>query len=542
VQRVLLGYDTNPERAELLASFLDAPLPPGLSEPFLRELAEVSRELELFADVEQLFIRAPRASVSGEVGPSNSARLRMYVRRIRAGGAGISEEFLALVRSALAHYGVGSLEHCDALERATMRLLATQHTSAMRQRLALALLHRVSELAQSQVPLASDRALESALARIAGMRGLVSDAVADAAADASYLIFERPRMERLAERTSSELEQWLATAEARPSQPPDEVLAHLADAPRPIFDRIGRWLAAPDPRRRAIAAAAHLRRFYAPEQPVRHESSLGAEGWFDRIELPGGRMILGSACGAELLAARAARLLELAGEGLDSDEWPTVEALEILVPVEAGDALEALVLPLEALVVRGVPSLRLTVSAVDPDGGCVHRTFHADEGGLRPTAGFQGIHPEAARRVDFDRLANFELERLGVGDDGIYCFHGRSRALPSDERIFVLADARVRSSGDGRDATLFLPAFEHAFTEATRALRTIVNLRDPKRRLQWNRIALHVAPAIFLDADIAWTLARRLAPATRNLGLEKVLVRLEVLDREAPTRPARPIS
>jgi hypothetical protein len=73
----------------------------------------------------------------------------------------------------------------------------------------------------------------------------------------------------------------------------------------------------------------------------------------------------------------------------------------------------------------------------------------------------------------------------------------------------VLAEARVRTSGDGRDASLFVPAFEHAFTEATRALRTIVNLRDPKRRLQWNRIALYVAPAIFLDPDIAGPLARR---------------------------------
>jgi len=541
VRRVLLGYDASGERTERLAAFLNAPLPEGLSEPFRLELAAAREEICAFADVEQLFIRAPRASVSGEVGPSNSARLRMYVRRIRAGGAGISEEFLALVRAALGHYGVSSLDHSDALERATMRLLATQHTSAMRQRLALALLRRVTDLAHSPLPLASDRALESALARIAGMRGLVSDAVADAAADASYLIFERPRMERLADRTSSELEQWLATAESRPSQPPDEVLAHLADAPRPIFDRIGRWLAAPDPRRRAIAAAAHLRRLYAPEQPVRHESSLTAEGWFDRFELPGGRMILGSACGPQQLVERASRLLELAAEGLDSDEWPTVEALEILVPIEAGQAIDPLVEPLESLVVRGVPSLRLTVSAVEPDGTCVHHSFSPAEKGLRPSAGFHGIHPEAARRVDLDRLDNFELERLAVGDDGIYCFRGRSRALPSDERIFVLADARVRSSGDGRDATLFLPAFEHAFTEATRALRTIVNLRDPKRRLQWNRIALHVAPAIFLDADIAWTLARRLAPATRNLGLEKVLVRLEVLDREAPTRPARPI-
>src|SRR5262249_20689501 len=163
--------------------------------------------------------------------------------------------------------------------------------------------------------------------------------------------------------------------------------------------------------------------------------------------------------------------LELAAEGLDSDEWPTVEALEILVPVEEGSGIAALIEPLETLPLPGVPPLRLTVSAVAPDGACVHRTLVPDEEGLRPATSFHGVHPEAARRIDLDRLDNFELERLAAGDDGIYCFHGRSRALPSDERIFVLADARVRSSGDGRDATLFLPAFEHAFTEATRALR-----------------------------------------------------------------------
>jgi len=541
VRRVVLGYDASSERTERLAAFLNAPLPEGLSERFLHELAAARHEIAVFADVEQLFIRAPRASVGGELAPSNSARLRMYVRRMRAGGAGIGEDFLALVRTALAHHGVSSLEPSDALERAMLRLLATQHAAAMRQRLALALLRRVSDLARGGLDLSGDRALEGALARIAGMRGLVSDAVADAAIDASYVIFERPRMERVAERAGRQLEGWLARAESDPSRPPDEVLGQLAEAPRAIFDRVGRWLADRDPRRRAIAAGAHLRRLYAPEVPVRHVSSLGAEGWFDRMELPGGRMVLGSSCAPAQLAERAARLLAIATEALDSDEWPTVEAIELLVPVEAGGELGALAGGLEQVAVPGVPPLRLTLTAVEPDGTCTHHTLLAAEQGLRPAQGYHGIHPEAARRIDLDRLDGFELERIPEGDDGIYCFAGRSRQLPSDERIFVLADARVRTSGDGRDASLFVPAFEHAFTEATRALRTIVNRRDPKRRLQWNRIALYVAPAIFLDPDIAGTLARRLAPATRNLGLEKVVVRLEVLDREVPAHPARPI-
>ena len=50
-----------------------------------------------------------------------------------------------------------------------------------------------------------------------------------------------------------------------------------------------------------------------------------------------------------------------------------------------------------------------------------------------------------------------------------------------------------------------------------------------------------MAPEVFLDREVAERLANRLAPATRHLGLEKVVVQLELLDREAPDRPAEEI-
>ena len=70
--------------------------------------------------------RAPRASVSGELGPSNNARLRMYLRRLRAQGAGIAPEFLELVKRALSHYGVSDSALSDALERAVLRMFSSQ--------------------------------------------------------------------------------------------------------------------------------------------------------------------------------------------------------------------------------------------------------------------------------------------------------------------------------------------------------------------------------------------------------------------------------
>jgi len=540
VLHVFLGYDVNEERVERLVSLLHAPLSAELSAELRGELAEIRRELCAFADIEQLLIRSPRASVSGDLGPSNNARLRMLVRRLRASGAGIGEEFLALVRAALAHYGITSLAHGDALERAVLRLLASQHSAVVRHRLAISVIRCVTALAQSGVDLAGDAALEDALSRIAGMRGLVPDAVADAAVDCTYEIFEGPGIERLAERTNARLEAWLVAAETEPTEPPEDVLLHLADAPRSVFDRVGRWLAHGDPRRRAIAVAAYLRRLYSPEAPVRHLSSLRGDGWYDRFEFADGRSVLAATCAPEVLVERAVRLARIGAEGGHGEGWPPVRAIELFVPVEDASELGALVKPLESAIgVPGAP-VRLTLNAVAPDGELAHRTFVYSSHGLRAEPDLLGIHPETARRIDLDRLDNFELERIPASD-GIYCFHGRARAAPADARIFVLADARSRSPDDGREAALHLPAFEHAFYEATRALRTILGERDPQRRLQWNRVALFVAPAIYLDPDVAQRLARRLAPATRHLGIERVVVRLSLLDRAEPERPPRTI-
>ena len=229
------------------------------------ELGEIGAELRTFADVEQLFIASPGASISGELGPSNGARMRVFVRRLRAGGAGIAEEFLELVRTALAHYGITSLDPGDALERAVLRLLATQRSHGCATAWCSAVIRHATALARAGAELHGERGLAAALERIAAMRGLVPHAVADAAAEGDLrdLRGARRRAARGA-RTARELDAWISAAEAGAAAPPEAVLCELAEAPRAVFDRVGRWLAAPDPRRRAIALEAHLRRLYGP--------------------------------------------------------------------------------------------------------------------------------------------------------------------------------------------------------------------------------------------------------------------------------------
>jgi acetyl/propionyl-CoA carboxylase alpha subunit/acetyl-CoA carboxylase carboxyltransferase component len=546
IRRVLMGYDVNPERGEKLAAFLETPLPENLSESFRWELAEVRGDLLLFADIEQLFSRAPLPRPSGEAGPSSRAILLDAVRRYREGGGWLPDAFRDILLRALAHYGVEQLTPTDALERALLRLLASQAAPELRRRLVLGCLSRVHALAGSGIHLGDDRSLDEVLARIAGMRGLISDAAADLSIEARYAIFEGPRLESQAERTTKEVESWLAAAEAAVTHPPESVLAHLAGAPRAVFDRVGRWLADPDPRRRAIAVAAHVRRLYAHQRPRAHTSGVVGPVHVERLDLPGDRVVLGSLASPAELAPTLERLGRAASAAAVRAPSRRVDAIELLVPIPESDAAPAVVEAIAPLLGAALAAQRLTLTLLPPEGRPHHLTFEhgfgAGRTSMREDRDLHGIHPETAARIDLGRLRKFEVERLESPED-IYCFHAHSPEIPEDERLFVFADVRGRSpdAQEGHEASLHVAAFERDFFEAARCLRNHLQLRDPRRRLQWNRLMLFASPSVYLERELVESLSRRLYPATRHLGLEKVVVRLNVLDREEPEAPARPV-
>lgn len=544
IRRALLGYDINPDRGNKLVEFLEADLPDDLSREFLQELAELRHELATFAQVERLFIRAPRASVSGELGPSNNARFRMFVRRLHAGGAGIADEFLDLVRSALFHYGIVDLEPSDAMERAVLRVLASQLTIDLRLKLVLGLIRRVTALMSMGVELGRDAALSEALGQISRMRGLLSDTVADAAIEASYVIFEGPSIDRQSERTSLGVERWLADAEKSPTAPPTEVLLELAATPDRVFARVGDWINAPNLAHREVALAARVQRVYSPRIPASHITEQVNGIRVHCVEYPSIGLVLAATTGDKELEEVALQLCDAAErfEPREGESGPGVYAIELLLSngTESSEDEHAdqLVERLAAALRDGPPRSRITLTVLAESGQHACRTLTPDPDGLEFRADLHGLHPETAERIDLQRLTAFELERL-PSVENIYAFRGTSREVPGDERVFVLADVRGRSPLAGVDASIHLPSFERAFYQATRSLRVILQMRDPRRRLQWNRIALFVAPAILLTPEIAADISRRLAPLVRHLGLEKVLVRLNLLSADAPDDPAK---
>jgi acetyl/propionyl-CoA carboxylase alpha subunit/acetyl-CoA carboxylase carboxyltransferase component len=196
VQRILLGYDVSPARAAHLVQALSSSVA-TVGVEFRNELgALVQYCLELYADLEILFSRAPTTVGTDELGPSNDARMAMYLRRIVAKGAGIDPGFLALLRRALEHYRIRSLEPTNTLERAVLRLYSTRATSDVRSRLATALLHLAMHLAEAGDHLKATTQLRDALDRIWMLRGTVKPTVSDLAAQVRFLIYDRKAREK----------------------------------------------------------------------------------------------------------------------------------------------------------------------------------------------------------------------------------------------------------------------------------------------------------------------------------------------------------
>ncbi len=525
VRRIVLGYDAYEQRVQSLIALFEAPVTKEMSRALLAKLSEVRRQLVVFADIEQVLTRNQTGRPHAELGPSPNAQLRTFVRRMRAGGSGLSEAFLTKLRQALAHYGVGDLEYSDDLERVVLRLFTSQNNPALRFRLISAILQRVIGLVEAGFDLSGDSQLRDALWRIAALRGHVPDSVADAAVSAGYRIYERPELERAAERTTQRLEDWLEH-KAGPLAPPDDVLRELALAPRRRFIQIERWLSAPEEARRAIALAAFVRRLHAPLLPVVREKDESLAPDTVLMRFNHGSTVLAKSAAAQD-AVRRARELCAGGSAYDAAE------LELVVVVEDPAEAPSWLAELDRAVTEDLRARSFSLSLVQPGQPSRHHTWRQGRSGVSK-AELHELHQQTASRVDLARYSSFQLTRF-VSPSDIYCFAGRSREQPDDERIFVMADILDRPATENGDLESLFPIFERSFHEAARTMRAIVSAQDPRRRLQWNRIVLSLAHSVTADREATRELSSKLYPATRHLGLERVTVLMSVIDPRKPS-------
>jgi acetyl-CoA carboxylase carboxyltransferase component len=308
------------------------------------------------------------------------------------------------------------------------------------------------------------------------------------------------------------------------------VLEGLSLAPAQVFARVQEWLRSPDRWKRAMGLSAFTRRLYAPKRPDLHRSDQVDGRWVDRSRYDGKLVLASVADPDEVLSVLHSLMnVAVARETL---------ALELVVAFDRSAPSAALLESVRAALEDGIPAARVTVSLLAP-GGATHHTLGKVEGRLEWIE-LHGLHPETAARVDLGRYANFKLEPVWASED-IYCFYARARQDSDDERFFVLGDVRSRPAVEGNDAELFAGIFERAVQEATRTLRLNLGIRDPRRRMHWNRLFMNVAHPLVLDVLTAQRLARRLLSHIRHLGVEKTIVRMKLLNAERPNDPPREI-
>lgn len=523
LRRIVLGYDTFKPRVERLIALFEAPLPEGLPEEIAQQLSQVREQLSVFVDVERLFLRSTRRRLgTGELDQlSNNALMRLFVRRMRAEGEGLSEAFLKVLKRGLSHYDeVVGLEHDGNLERAVVRLFASQLESEQRSRLIQALLRHLIALSAAGVNLDGDETFRDSLAELGTMRGHLPHILADLASEARYSIHQRPELDRAAEQTTRQVENWLAQEGFNLASAPD--LGDLALAPRVLFKKVYSWLSDSNTRRRHIALSASVRRAYAPLEST--DVSVDAQG-VETMTFPDVGTVLACVEASDRVVERLRALARAEGS--------KPFAIEVFVPVVSADEEATCLAAVEAAFVESLPASRVTLTFLQPLNKVGYETFAVEAGKVRRLP-LLNMHPETARRLDFHRYASFELERVEA-EDSVYCFAGKSRQVPDDERIFVLAEVRGRPRDRRPVARAYVPMFERVLHETARTLRLVLAMRDPRRRLQWNRITLFVAHPLVIEPALIETLSQQLYPATRHLGLERVAVRLKVLESETST-------
>ena len=411
---------------------------------------------------------------------------------MRAGGAGIAEEFLALLRARARALRHRDLEH---RRRARARGAAPARLAARAARCATAwccaVLARVDALAQAGVDLGDDARSRDGAERIAALRGLVPDALADAALEAPTRSSSGRRSRRGAERTTARVEAWLAAAEREPaSRRRRTCSATSRDAPRGVFDRVGRWLGQPIRAGARSRSTAYLRRLRA-DAADRARVDAWRRGRVDRLDFAGGATVLGGVARRRALE-RDARGWRAARRAQRGRAGRRARALELFVAGRRRRRDAAARERSRALgASAGAPLTRdrwLDAAAARPRAAPSRRR---DAGGTAAEPALHGLHPETARAHRPGRLAHFELERLPAPDGHLLLLRPQPQQ-PGDERIFVLADVRGRSARRrprGRACTS--PPSSAPSTRRTRsAAHDPRRCAIPQRRLQWNRITL----------------------------------------------------
>jgi len=507
---MMLGYD-------LPADELDRMLAADLG-------ADELRPLRLYADLSAL-TRPRKDPADAEAARSPREHMNAFLRSLDTEAERLPDRFVALLRRALAHYGVESLDRTAMLENACYRLYLSQRRPKAARALVLAILDR-----RLAAP-AAEPGLREVLDELEAATEGRDQAVAERARELRSAAFDAPLAAAARDAVYADMERHLATLAEDPSR--RESMRALIECPRVLAPLLTARMTDAAPEQRAALLETMTSRFYR----VHELAPFSFLGPFALSRYDGRRLAATFVEPGELDAALAALGPLAAGsEPLVADIYaraPAGATREELAADLAGKLEKAALPPQVERVVFALcdPARGRGMAAVDVF------TFNA---GVEDEP-LRGLHPEMAERLRLWRLSEFELQRLPSAED-VYLLHAVGRSNPADERLIAVAEVRDLAPARGANGEVVaLPELERMLDGALAAMRAAQAQRPARERLLWNRVMLYAWPPIEVRPDEFGPVIARHARTAGGLGIEMTLVdgRLREPDGELRDRVLR---
>lgn len=529
----ILGYDMSAEvMKKMYLIFKEDARFPMLQHP--ERLLPLARILRSFVAVESLFDRNLLPLEDQPAAVSAQISFYEYCRNHRLGEEAAPAPILASLLEALALYKVTSLEPSDELREALWRLAVAHAHPDLRHRICSSILRGMIALNQVEVNFAGQKDLPLTLERVALLARQEHRAVSDSARQASYELFQRHQFVQRDQQVAALIRKRLEALgkSGRGSETSKTQVMELLSARQSLMKHLAEH---GDPKRpqAALALEVLVKRFYqnldATPATIASKNGVivlkmeaGALAEVDEIVCVSTDLSHFSEALTQLANHLSGHGKQMAAEVVFHEEFNEDRFTAELTPAISKSALVS------------APGLRLTVTWNDDSGNSRHRTFRQSGTGLDEMTLLRNIHPEAARRIELWRLSEFEVERL-PSHEQLFIFRGQAKENPADERLFVFAEVRdiPKLAGKKRlGSDEHLLEFEQAYFEGIRVIQEEQAKRDKRKRYHWNRMAFYLRPTFDGNEADMVNIARRLEAPTRGLGLQKVVVRAMVPDKE----------
>ena len=533
LRALILGYDVSADRARiLLADYhaLRGSLPLDDQELVEAELGL----LDTFADICEISRNRPTLDEEDTDESVHSPRehFHSFLHSLDAEVEGLPPRFRTKLVRALRNYDVDTLdEPGPELEEAVYRLFLALQRMENQVPVITALLGRW--LTAEEVPSASTSAVGEVLERLIVATQVRYPVIGDVARNLRFRLFDEPQIRKAREEIYDSVRESLQYLTDNPDAPDYAArIDALVATPMLLIDLLAERISNPGPLLEVVT-----RQYYEIRalEDVKTFEQAGGQFVTGSYELAGQQLhLVATVTDRERLSATLGVIDAIAGPKPENLvvgtylSWPDA-------PTD-GDELSAELRD----VLAGHPTVsgwrRVTVTVV---GRELHQlTFRpAQNGGLAEDLTIRDMHPLMGQRLDLWRLKNFNGTRLPAAA-GTYLFHVTAKDNPSDERLIALAEVRdATTQRNEAGEVVGVPAMERTLAACLDGIRRVQTQRG-KRRLDNNRVVLHVWPLLDLPPESVPAIVRRIAPLTINAGLDEVMIRARMKDAET-SQPRR---